>query len=613
MEASILLTKEMIEQHNWQEVIAECQKKECFNYCSAFCAKATHAFESGDQAAQAVFSLLGKATLAALRPDSKNEPYLEDWLTSFTEEQVSLFRDLAPDVKDAEMRARLADIVWERRHDPNMGRLAVDSYLESASDLEDPTRWVEAAERIERATAIARLLGKQSEHFTRSIAHIEEVLARYDGDDPLFFSAELMEILQEHRQGDGLKYAGLAEKAALRAVAEKDWERARRYLRIKAEWHFRASQPEEGRASRLQLAETYVQEAEEIINTPNRAAPYSHACHKIERAMKAYQDIRGPGAKERWAELYRLLLEYEQKVNGEFITVPLPMSKEAETVEAVLTEYAINQVKGKSVVEALVALALLPAVQNVARLREQIKEHVNASPTAILLPSVMFSADGRVVARPSSRPSGREDQVEEEARAQLFSSSNSMRQRGVETFLLPAIEQINAEHHVRVRDLIPIVLDSPFIPVEREFIFAKGLHAGITGDHLVATHLLIPQIESSLRHVLNMHGVATSGFTGQNVQNHYDLNRMLTDPALEAKLHCALGEDLVFELKGLLIHHYGANLRNEIAHGTLSVPDFNSSFYCLQSIYLWWLALRLCLTDVRPSDEAAVEEAATKG
>lgn len=123
-----------------------------------------------------MFSLLGRATLVALRSDSKDGPFPEDWILSFTDEEISLFQELSTGVNDAEMRARLADIVWERLHDADMGRLAVESYLESARTLEDPRQWPHCADRIERAMNIARLLGKRSEHFARAVAHIEEVL-----------------------------------------------------------------------------------------------------------------------------------------------------------------------------------------------------------------------------------------------------------------------------------------------------------------------------------------------------------------------------------------------------------------------------------------------------
>ena len=174
MQMSTPLTKEIIEHYSWQELIADCDEKERFRYYSLFCSKAAGAHESGDHRSQEVFSLLGKATMVAVRSDSKNEPYPEDWLLSFTDEQISLFREIAPSTKDAEMRARLADIVWEKRRDAVMGRLAVDSYLESARALEDPQNWIHCADKTERAMHIARMLGKKSEHFARVVAHTEE-------------------------------------------------------------------------------------------------------------------------------------------------------------------------------------------------------------------------------------------------------------------------------------------------------------------------------------------------------------------------------------------------------------------------------------------------------
>jgi hypothetical protein len=149
------------------------------------------------------------------------------------------------------------------------------------------------------------------------------------------------------------------------------------------------------------------------------------------------------------------------------------------------------------------------------------------------------------------------------------------------------------------------VLGSPFVPEGREALFARGLYAGLTGDYVMAAHLLAPQIENSLRYILQLQGEVTSNLTRHDAQNLYDLNRILNDPKLEAKLIQVLGEDHVFHLKGLLVQHYGANLRNEIAHGTLGVNEFNSAFYGLQSIYLWWLTLRLCLASRLSTGESS--------
>jgi hypothetical protein len=46
------------------------------------------------------------------------------------------------------------------------------------------------------------------------------------------------------------------------------------------------------------------------------------------------------------------------------------------------------------------------------------------------------------------------------------------------------------------------VEDKPFVPAGRELIFARALHFGLEGDFAVATSLLVPQVENSLRQLL---------------------------------------------------------------------------------------------------------------
>jgi hypothetical protein len=599
----MVLEKKDFESYNWQQVIFGCDKKERFKYCGLFCQMAAEAQASGDEKGQEVFSLLGAATGFTLKPDSKKEPFPSGWLERFTPEHLSLFKELAPGVIDAEMRARLADIVWARQRDPEMGRLAADSYLESARILEDPEHWSPCAHRIARAVHIGRSLGKESDQFSRGIAHVQSVLDKYDGDDPLLLSAVMMELLQEYRQGESTKYIILSQKSAHRALAAMQWNIARRYLHIKAKWHFLANETEAASLVRQEVAETYVKEAEKIINRPMQAAPYSHACHKIEQAIKAYKDLGGPSARSRWEELYKVLREYQQRANSELLPINIPFDSTITAIAATYTEFGINQVKGKPLTDALQILAYLPLIQSVARLREQIDNFVRSSPASLLLPIVVHGGSGQVISRPPAHPKSKEEQIEAEVKTNLFLHSNSERRFRTQYMLLPATQQINAEHSIGLQDVMQFVIDNPFVPAGREFLYAKGLHAGLTGDHLVAAHLLIPQIENSIRHILSQHGVITSAFSRQDIQNHYDLNTMLNDKRIKQKLKEILGEDLFFELKGLLVHHAGANLRNEIAHGTLSVDEFNGDFYGLQSIYLWWLAWRLCFTPVAPRNE----------
>ena len=71
------------------------------------------------------------------------------------------------------------------------------------------------------------------------------------------------------------------------------------------------------------------------------------------------------------------------------------------------------------------------------------------------------------------------------------------------------------------------------------------------------------------------------------------------------------GEDLAFDLKGLLNERAGFNLRNEALHGLMGYWEF----YGPTSCYFWWLTLRLCLLSrwLTKSVEPSGERSSDKG
>jgi len=149
----------------------------------------------------------------------------------------------------------------------------------------------------------------------------------------------------------------------------------------------------------------------------------------------------------------------------------------------------------------------------------------------------------------------------------------------------PARETIASEHAPQLDQLMPILRGNPFVPVGREISFGKGILAGFYGDFMEAVHLLVPQLENFLRHMLNINGVVTTSLTNEGIQEEIDLNKLLQMQQLEK----ILGSDLVFDLRGLLVERFGSNLRNKLAHGLLRDEEFET----VEARYLWWSVLRL--------------------
>jgi len=576
----IELGREDFENSNWEAALSESERQECELYDLVLSRKAKEAEEAGDIMAQEVFTLMHMIASYSMQLDNRDEPFGPKmrWFANNTRSAIPddipdihlpILFEIVPDVKDPEMRARIADVLWIRGRDYRMAELAIDAYLESAQILENWDSWPSCADRIRRALQLAAQLGKNSPKYNAVISHIEGVLAKYDGEDPTYLSARLMTLLLEQRMGDATKYIPLAEKAAKKAESEQDLHRAREYWQMKAGWYNLAGDENGSKNARILAAETYVTEAE-----LRKKRSYLAASQIMRQAIEAYRRIGGEP--QRVLDLQRQLLEYERQSLGEM------QHFSADFDHTSLAEMAREHVKGRKYPEVLFVLSLMGVPSKKSEVRKRTVELVSEAPLQFLIGAKKLGQDGKVIAQRPSVLTNEREALE----AAMFETLIFNQNFHVLTTIEPARLQIDLEHSIGVRDLLQIVSDNPFVPPGREWIFARGLHAGLRGDFLISTGILIPQLEDSVRYVLFRSGVITSGLDKKFIQEDYDLNRTLRMPEFAQ----IFGEDLQFDLQGLLIERFGSNLRNRVAHGLMHIREYYDS----PCAYLWWITLRLC-------------------
>ena len=583
---SISPTKADFDGCAWQEVIESAETRECSAYWESFGTKAKEAQEAGNEQAQEVFTLLNAATSLFLKePNNAMSPFCPMFTSprgrtadvdDFSDEHVAVFSQLIPKIEDPELRARIADIVWVRKRGHQVAAQAVSAYLESARQLEATEMpWPPCIDRTKRAVTLAVLHGRNSPTFKQVIAHIEDTLDRHKYNDLSYLSAELMEIMLEKKEGDSSKFAQLSQMHALAVVDDEDWARPKRYLELQARWLERANDKSGSRAARIRAAETYVHAAKE---RSEQAQPDNlGAAMLLQSAIEAYRRIGGE--KERIEKLHHVLLEYKRRGTDQMGSV----SAETSITEPYID--AINSVKGKELSEAIRALATIEMPPNLNYLRQLVEELKRDSPLIYLIPWFKEDESGRTTGFAPSSLSEDANGRDDSTRSHLLRHASQMRSLTVVARFEPARRQILEEHYVRVQDFLPLVTDHPFVPMGREVLYARGLHAGLEGDFVVAAHLLIPQMENSIRHVLTQHGVITSGLEPKGIQDVHLLKSLLDCPEVEK----ILGEDLTFDLQGLLLERLGDNLRNRVAHGLMEVKDF----FRTDAIYLWWLTLHM--------------------
>jgi hypothetical protein len=322
-------------------------------------------------------------------------------------------------------------------------------------------------------------------------------------------------------------------------------------------------------------------ECEEILARPNPS--YAVAAHHVHRAIESLRRIGD--TKVRRDALHRQLLEYQEQSTKEMISHSHQLD-----ISNIVGE-SIKRVEGKSLREGLLALAFASSPQSVVKLHAGALETLKRSLGAFLFLKVIVDGKGRTVARPQGPLSTKPEESEGAIRGEMVFATGICRNVVVQGVIEPIRSKLCADHDVRLHHFFEIVGDNPLIPQGREYIVARGLYAGMRGDFLVASHLLIPQFEESIRYVLAQHGIITSGLDNDGIQNENDLNTLL----YKSEVTTIFGEDTAFDLKSLLVDHAGANLRNRLAHGLMHSDEF----YAADTIYFWWIFLRLCCVQMK--------------
>ncbi|QBO59500.1 DUF4209 domain-containing protein [Chryseobacterium salivictor] len=129
--------------------------------------------------------------------------------------------------------------------------------------------------------------------------------------------------------------------------------------------------------------------------------------------------------------------------------------------------------------------------------------------------------------------------------------------------------------------------NSLFIPKEREEFFIEGIYNGFENNFIVSSHLLIPQIENSLKNIVEVNGRNTIRLA-DDIQNDNTLGAILNPENRNKMLNGICNEDLQIELQSFLIDGSSTNFRNRICHGLVSPSETN-----LYGIYLWWITLKM--------------------
>ncbi len=560
-------------------------EEEVYNFFDHFRKKYNEYAQHGDWRIAHLYDLLTTVVFLRFYPDQKEvfgtpeelgnvRLFVNGQLTSGDEE---LLRAILRNIHNTALKARIGDVLWHFKRDHKSARVAVSAYVDYAKLTDNPEDWIEPVHALTRALALAKSLGKNSPEIKTVLQYIEECVIRENAQDPLFYSNRLIQLLLDNNYGDTNQLAQLAEKLAQNEEnKEPSWHRVEEHWQLAAECYQKLKDEDNERRVIINKAEMWVKAANSGLKNPNLAR--FQISYQLERAINIYRSL--PETHQKVEELHKQLLNVQKEATKQM--APISVSLEGDSKVEEIRQNAIEAVSDENFLSSFIKFARLHLPLSHDHLVQQAKDDQGRYVLKRLLPTKVVDAFGRNVANPP-------ESEEETLLADVFQHQNLYRQSFVGMTIEPARQEILYAHTFTLQDLAPIITGNLYIPYGHEYSVLKGIVAGLQGDFLSAAHILVPQLESTLRHILVQKEKITSKYTSEGIQDEISLNRMLEEEEFSSVLLEVLGKDTIYELRGLLVDRFGANLRNNLAHGLL----LDGQFFNAQSIYLWYLAVNI--------------------
>ncbi|WP_206779509.1 DUF4209 domain-containing protein, partial [Salinivibrio sp. MA427] len=436
--------------------------------------------------------------------------------------------------------------------------------------------WVYPAERIERALRLSCMFRRDTQRpdlFEKLADFIKSEIDSKKLDDSPFYALRLLTLSHECGIGDDDWILNTAEEIAQTRfelgdtrTAINGWECA---LNSANSTRNRIKQQEIWR----EIAACHVKDSE-----LQDGGLIAAGC--ILKAIDALSKV--PNTRQERLELYETMRDHQIESLHQLHEFSTPAQDISEIVHQ-----AKIQVQGKDFFDMLFRLGVLVSrPTDINRLKEQAIEQMQSS-IAWMFGGTHIDHEGITVATVPAGMGLNESQDGPVTWATMMKNIGIDHQLAVQGQIRPALNELMTQHHVSEYALESILKNNPFIPYGHEYFYIKGITFGLEGDFLSACHILIPQIENSLRYVARSQGEEPTTLHGDGSQERSGLKYLLDHPVIIE----VLGQNIVGNLQAILIDKIYGDLRNQMSHGYMPAGHF----YGVAPVFLWWLVLHIVM------------------
>jgi hypothetical protein len=235
-------------------------------------------------------------------------------------------------------------------------------------------------------------------------------------------------------------------------------------------------------------------------NAAKEAAPLL-AVAWLQPVFEKYQDT---GLRVDAARLHQILEMRGPQAQAGMQRVEIPIEISPEDMEKYAEALTVND-RQQSL--GRIGVSFIPRIAEIQADNEQMRSH---APLFTLIPIRRFEAGhvAAIIGPQSEDPDGR--------------LVNQIATRiGLEMpWLAMAFEKVKARHGLDAKQLWAILAESPLFKEDQRAMIMDGLTAWLGGDHIKAIHVLVPQVERTVRNLAGLIGVpiTSRGRTGGTMQ-----------------------------------------------------------------------------------------------
>lgn len=498
-------------------------------------------------------------------------------LTSFTDNELTIFRNLDWTRLPHNLRAHIYDTIWLCNKEYKAAKLAAEEYYELYSEWFDEKNWVQCIDYINRAVELAAKIGDQDKK-KKYLTGAYDDIVRLNGDDPSFLSISLIEllILQDYHC-DFSTLIPYVDRIIIRnknsinniyILENVYYVKAKLYRKL-------GNAIAEGKTYieyanlLIQKAEIFIKETDEVSRGDNRN--FFIAENGVKKAIELFQNH---GAKEKTEEAQKFLIEIQKNIISH-----MKMQEFKYDVSEHYKKFIVEH-ENYSIHDLIWDVVFTFGFQNKRQIRDDVTKKSSAisslvttqivgheGQTEFLLPGLRLDDEDNVLLHMFHRAKEYE----------------MIQGQTVGRWFIQCFRKLNLQE----ADLDMIFKNNPIIPKGQENDVQRGVYYGLIGHMSDALDKLAPKVENIIRNLAEMCGdLMTYYDSKEGIQQ----KKVLSQVFIGENLNESLEENILFTFDGLLQQKAGSNIRNKIGHGLNTEAECSTG----DCIYFVMIVLKFC-------------------